>query len=195
MNQNTWSVLSVSMMLLLCFGLQACKTEPLTTSQKDEKRNDVRKMANQSLEQLYQAHPQARGAVRDAAGYAVFSDFGFKLLYGGAEKGSGVAVNNSTKHETFMKMFELQPGLGLGASKFKLILVFDTADEFNKFVTSGWEAGANLLAGAKTKTEGGAYAGAVTVSPGVHMYQMTEEGLIVGISITGGKFYPDKELN
>jgi len=133
--------------------------------------------------------------VGNAAGYAVFSDFGFKLLYGGAEKGSGVAVNNSTKHETFMKMFELQPGLGLGASKFKLILVFDTADEFNKFVTSGWEAGANLLAGAKTKTEGGAYAGAVTVSPGVHMYQMTEEGLIVGISITGGKFYPDKDLN
>jgi len=195
MNQNTWSVLNISAMLLLCFGLQSCKTEPLTISQKDEKRNEVRKMANQSLEQLYKAHPQARSAVGNAAGYAVFSDFGFKLLYGGAEKGSGVAVNNSTKHETFMKMFELQPGLGLGASKFKLILVFDTADEFNKFVTSGWEAGANLLAGAKTKTEGGAYAGAVTVSPGVHMYQMTEEGLIVGISITGGKFYPDKELN
>ena len=195
MNQNTRSVLNISVMLLLCFGLQACETEPLTISQKDEKRNEVRKMANQSLEQLYKAHPQARSAVGNAAGYAVFSDIGFKLLYGGGEKGSGVAVNNSTKHETFMKMFELQPGLGLGASKFRLILVFDTADEFNKFVTSGWEAGANLLAGAKTKTEGGAYAGAVTVSPGVHMYQMTEEGLIVGISITGGKFYPDKELN
>jgi hypothetical protein len=26
------------------------------------------------------------------------------------------------------------------------------------------------------------------------MYQVTEEGLIVGVSITGGKFYKDKEL-
>ena len=195
MKQNTWSLLNISVMLLLCFGLQACKTEPLTTSQKDEKRNEVRRMANQSLQQLYKAHPGARTAVENAAGYAVFSDIGFKLLYGGGEKGSGVAVNNSTKHETFMKMFELQPGLGLGASKFRLVFVFDTQDEFNSFITSGWEAGANAMADAKSKTEGGAYAGSVTFAHGVHMFQLTEEGLIVGVSITGGKFYKDKELN
>jgi hypothetical protein len=29
----------------------------------------------------------------------------------------------------------------------------------------------------------------------VHLYQLTEEGAIVGISLTGGKFYLDKELN
>jgi hypothetical protein len=45
----------------------------------------------------------------DAAGYAVFSDFGFKLLYAGGAKGNGIAVNNATKQETFMKMMELQP--------------------------------------------------------------------------------------
>lgn len=192
--RETMHALIVSAIAVLCLGLQACTTAPLTESEKQEKQASVREMARQSLEQLYAANPKARDAVSNAAGYAVFSDIGFKLLYGGGEKGSGIAINNATKQEAFMKMFELQPGYGLGASKFRLILVFETPDVFNEFVTSGWEAGANMMAAAKTNTSGSAYAGAVTLSSGVYMYQITEEGLIVGVSITGGKFYKDKEL-
>lgn len=184
----------LSTMALLCLVLQGCETAPLTPSQKEEKRAEVRDMAQQSLDQLYAAHPDAQDAMTNAAGYAVFSDIGFKLLYGGGEKGSGIAINNATKQETFMKMFELQPGYGLGASKFRLILVFETPEDFNEFVTSGWTAGANMMAAAKTNTSGSAWEGAVTLSSGVHMYQVTEAGLIVGVSITGGKFYKDKEL-
>jgi hypothetical protein len=36
-----------------------------------------------------------------------------------------------------MKMLELQPGLGLGAEKYRLVLIFDNPEAFNKFVTSG----------------------------------------------------------
>jgi hypothetical protein len=32
-------------------------------------------------------------------------------------------------------------------------------------------------------------------SEGVKMYQLNEVGLIVGVSITGAKYYKDKELN
>ena len=195
MKTETMRLLTVFGIAVLCLGLQGCETAPLSQGEKLAQQDDVRYMANQSLAQLYTANPEAQTAVTNAAGYAVFSDIGFKLLYGGGEKGKGIAINNSTKHETFMKMFELQPGYGLGASKFRLILVFETPDEFDNFVTSGWEAGANAMAAAKIKTSGEAYAGAVTVSSGVYMYQVTEEGLIVGVSITGGKFYLDKELN
>jgi len=194
MKTETMRVLTISAIAVLCLVLQGCETAPLTQSEKQEKRAQVRDMANQSLEQLYATNPDAQDAVKNAAGYAVFSDIGFKLLYGGGQKGNGIAINNATKQETFMKMFEVQPGYGLGASKFRLILVFETPDAFNNFVTSGWTAGGNMMAAAKTNTSGSAYAGAVTVSPGVHMYQVTEEGLIVGVSITGGKFYKDSEL-
>jgi hypothetical protein len=70
-----------------------------------------------------------------------------------------VAVNKATKQEIFMKMDEFQPGLGLGAAKFRLVFVFATLEALNSFVTPGWEAGANAMASAKTKTEGGALAG------------------------------------
>jgi len=104
-------------------------------------------------------------------------------------------VNNASKQETFMKMAEFQPGLGLGAAKFRVVFIFETMDAFNGFVTSGWEAGANAMASAKTKTEGGALAGAVTVSKGVKMVQLNGEGAIVGVSLTVAKYYKDKELN
>jgi lipid-binding SYLF domain-containing protein len=195
MRKQRMHVAMISAMVALCLGLSACASAPMSESKKAEQQASVRDMASQTLAQLYKANPAAQGAIADSAGYAVFSDFGFKLLFMGGEKGAGIAVNNATKQETFMKMMELQPGLGLGAEKFRVVFVFDTSEAFNKFVTSGWEFGANAMAAAKTKTEGGALAGAVTVSEGVHMYQLTQGGAIVGVSITGAKYYKDSKLN
>jgi hypothetical protein len=62
-------------------------------------------------------------------------------------------------------------------------------------VTSGWKAGANAMPMAKTKGEGGALAGAATVSKGVKMIQLNDEGAIVGVSLTAAKYYKDKDLN
>src|SRR5690606_39380067 len=56
---------------------------------------------------------------------------------------------NPDKKETFMKMFELQAGLGIGVKKFKVIFVFDNERAFNKFVNSGWEFGAQSDAAVK----------------------------------------------
>ena len=184
-----------SLFIVMCLGLSACSSTPKSSSQLDEERASVRDMASQTLAQLYQANPGSRNAIRKAAGYAVFSDFGMKIIFLGGAKGEGLAVNNLTGQETFMKMIQLQPGLGLGASQFRLVFVFDTPEAFNQFVTSGWEFGANAMAAAKGKAEGGAFSGAVSVSPGVHLYQLTERGLIAGISITGAKYYKDEELN
>jgi len=179
---------------ILCLGLAACATTPVTPSEKAEQRDSLRAMANHTLAQLDKTNPAAKRTISNAAGYAVFSDFGFKLSFMGGAKGKGVAINNTTKKETFMKMMEFQPGLGLGAEKFRLVLVFENSAAFNTFVTSGWEAGANAMLAAKSKTAGGGLAGAVSVSEGVYMYQVTEEGLIVGVSITGAKYFKDKDL-
>ena len=51
------------------------------------------------------------------------------------------------------------------------------------------------MAAAKSETRGEAYSGAVTVSLGVHLYQLTERELIAGVSLTGAKFYRDAALN
>ncbi len=35
----------------------------------------------------------------------------------------------------------------------------------------------------------------VAVAPGMLMYQLSDQGAIVGVSITGAKYYPDPNLN
>jgi hypothetical protein len=43
--------------------------------------------------------------------------------------------------------------------------------------------------------EGKAYSGAVSVSPGVWLYQLTSGGLAAEITVKGSKYYKDKSLN
>ncbi|HME44655.1 MAG TPA: YSC84-related protein [Syntrophorhabdales bacterium] len=195
MKEKRRNVVMIVAMVVLCMGLTACATTPMPAAKKTDQQDEAREMAKMTLAQLYAKNPDAQGAVRNASGYAVFSDIGFKLMIMGGAKGAGVAVNNATKQETFMKMAEFQPGLGIGAEKYRVVFIFEDPAAFNSFVTSGWEAGANAMAAAKTKTAGGALRGAIIVSQGVFMYQLTEEGLIVGVSLTGAKFYKDKDLN
>jgi hypothetical protein len=56
---------------------------------------------------LYKADPRTKAAIKDAAGYAIFGNLGVKILVAGSGNGKGLAVNNKSKSETFMKMVEL----------------------------------------------------------------------------------------
>ena len=127
----------------------------LSAESKAEKQEDIQKMAQQTLQQLYQAQPLAKAAIEKAAGYAVFSDMGFKILFAGSGTGQGVVVNNETKQKTYMKMVELQAGLGFGISKFRNVFVFRTKAAMDSFINSGWQFGGQATAGAKTADSGG----------------------------------------
>jgi lipid-binding SYLF domain-containing protein len=118
-----------------------------------------------------------------------------KILLAGSGKGQGIAVNNKSKNETFMKMLEVQAGLGMGVKKFRVVFVFDTEQAFNSFVNSGWQFGGQATAAATTGKEGGAMAGAASVSDGVWMYQLTDKGLAAEITAKGTKYYKDDDLN
>ena len=160
----------------------------------EKEQKKVRKMAHETLHRLYKADSKAKAAVEGAAGYAVFSNIGVKILVTGSGKGKGIAVNNKKK-ETFMKMLELQAGLGMGVKKFRVVFVFDNDKVFNSFVNSGWEFGGQATAAAKAGDKGGAMAGAVSVSDGVWMYQLTDKGLAVEITAKSTKYYKDDDLN
>lgn len=184
-----------SLMIVLGFGLQACSTAPMSQYQIDGQRASIRQMANETLAQLYQQYPDARRQMQRSAGYAVFSNFGLKVMFMGSATGQGLAVNHATRQETFMRMVELQPGYGFGVQRFRLVFVFETPQAFDQFVDSGWEFGGNAMASAQTRTQQMGNQLGMSVSPGVLMYQISDQGAIVGVSITGAKYYPDPDLN
>jgi len=164
-------------------------------SEKEKKREEVRQMAHATLERLNAMQPGSRDAINRAAGYAVFSNFGMKIFLAGGGSGYGVAVDNSNGVETFMRMVEIQAGLGLGVKKFRLVWVFETPNALDKFVNSGWELGGQTTAAAQAGSAGGGYAGAVSISPGVWLYQLTDTGLALELTAKGTKYYKDKDLN
>ena len=183
---------SLALALALSFlPVAAAKAE----SSKEEQRAEVRKTSQSVLKQLYRIRPSAKGAIQSAAGYAVFSNFGMKILVAGGGGGSGLAVNNKTKHETFMKMVEIQAGLGFGIKKFRVIFIFETEEALHQFINSGWEFGGQATAAATTGKAGAAYQGAMSVMRGVWMYQLTDKGLALELTGKGTKYYKNDDLN
>jgi lipid-binding SYLF domain-containing protein len=160
-----------------------------------KEQKEIRQKTAETLKWLYELQPNAKKAVENSYGYAVFSNFGMKILVAGGGKGKGEAINNKTGRETFMKMLEVQAGLGMGIKRFRVVFVFENEKVFNKFINSGWEFGGQSTAAAKLDDEGGAFTGAATVSPGVWIYQLTEDGLALEITVKGTKYMKDDDLN
>jgi lipid-binding SYLF domain-containing protein len=183
------------LILAATMGCALAWTAHAAESDTEKQQTQVRKMAHDTLQRLYKADPKAKGVVHGAAGYAVFSNLGVKILVAGSGNGKGIAVNNNSKQETFMKMLQVQAGLGMGVKKFRVIFVFDNEKALDSFVNSGWQLGGQSTAAAKTGDRGGSMEGAVSVSDGVWMYQLTDKGLAAEISATGTKYYKDDGLN
>lgn len=160
-----------------------------------DQREDIRQMAAQTLDRLYKIKPEAKEAIEKSAGYGVFSDASLKILVAGGGRGAGVVMDNTTKEETFMKMVEIQAGLGVGIKKFRVIFAFENQEVLNNFIESGWQFGGQATAAAKGEERGGAFAGAFSVSPGIWLYQLTDKGLALEVGIKGTKYYKDKTLN
>ena len=166
-----------------------------TESDKEKQQREIRSRAHETLQQLYKSEPKTESVIKHAAGYAIFSNMGVKILLAGSGNGKGIAVNNKTKQETFMKMLQVQAGLGMGVKKFRVIFVFDNEKALDSFINSGWQLGGQSTAAATTGSKGGSMQGAASVSEGVWMYQLTEKGLAAEISATGTKYYKDDGLN
>lgn len=181
--------------LFLAIAMFAVMLPIASAASVEEKRQSARNAAVETLERLYKAQPEARGAVEKNAGYAVFNNVGMKILVAGGGKGKGIAVNNIDNQETFMRMAEVQVGLGFGVKEFSVIFVFETEEALQNFIDQGWEYSGQATVAATDNVNGASMQGAASVSPGVWMYQLTTKGLAAEITIKGTKYYKDDELN
>lgn len=153
-----------------------------------EKRQHIRDISETTLLKLYNLQPRARGYVENAAGYAVFGNWGVKIILLGGGTGKGMAVNNRNNHETFMDMIEGNVGFGLGAKTYNIVFIFENEKALNDFTENGWQFGGQVTAAATDSVSGDSYQGAFSVSPGVWMYEMTDKGLALEITLKGTKF-------
>jgi lipid-binding SYLF domain-containing protein len=163
----------------------------------EEKRAEARKMRDQVLAQLYEVHPGAKARIREAAGYAVFSNVGVNVFFASVAGGTGILVERGTLRdtETFMNMGSAGVGLGLGVKDFRAVFVFHDRARLREFVDKGWDFSGQADAAAKSDDKGAAVSGAVTVMPGVEVYQLTKNGVALQVTLQGTKYWKDRDLN
>jgi len=180
---------TLAILLVLLFSVSVVSAASLV-----EQRQHIRDISRTTLLKLYDLQPAARGYVENAAGYGVFGNWGVKLLFIGGGTGKGMAVNNSNNHETFMDMVTGTVGFGIGAKTYNIVFIFETEKALEDFTQNGWQFGGQVSAVATDSVAGGGYQGAFSVSPGVWMYEITDTGLALEVTLKGTK-YSRNDLN
>jgi len=160
-----------------------------------ERRANILDMRDEALDRLYRERPETRRIIENAAGHGAFSNIGTKLIFVSAGGGYGVVEDHLLNRQTFMRMGELGVGLGIGVKDFRAVIVFHDNDTMRRFITSGWDFGAEADATFQTGDKGGSAAAAGSLSRGMSIYQFTESGVALSATIGGTRFWRDDELN
>jgi hypothetical protein len=174
-------------------GLCGCRTPRGDTVA--EKQAYVGDMVDDTLNELYERHPEARAKMDLAVGYAVFSEIGSALGTGGMGNGYGVAVDKETGQETYMRALMLTGGVGLGIKDFRQVLFFYDSAGYDCFVKTGWEIKGQADANATLDDSGGGISATVNLAENVEMYHFIENGFFLRAAVEGTRYWPDSELN
>lgn len=173
----------------------ATTTLALWNKSPDEKRDEIRQMKNAALAELYKLRPEAAPLIKGSEGFAVFSTKGMKILVAGSTSGKGVLVDQKTGQKTYMKMLQVNVGLGYGLEDARLVFVFQDRKAMEEFMSQGWDFSGKGDVAATAQGQGGGVAGAHSFMPGVLVYQFTKNGLAASLTLQGTKFWADKDLN
>ena len=184
--------LSVLLTVLLLTAATALAKSDESAAQQ---RAEIRNMSAQTLERLYEKYPAARRVIKNCYAYATLSNSGVKVIFFGNARGRGVAVNNETHEEVFLKMREVSGGLGLGAKEYDLVFVFEDKEAWDSFIAGKTRFGGSAEASASDGVSGGSIEGANIAAKGTWVYQMTTKGLTLEATLKGTKVYKDKDLN
>lgn len=160
-----------------------------------EKRDAIVEMEKETLERLYKESPETEDKIAQAVGYGTFSNANVNLIFASAGSGYGSVVDKATGKRTYMKMALGGVGLGLGVKDYRVVMIFTKRSALDKFLESGWDAGAHADAAAKAGDKGAEASGEGDIRSGVQVYSMTEAGLALQATITGQKYWKDDELN
>ena len=160
-----------------------------------ERRANILEMRDDVMTRLYRERPEVRGILEEAAGHGAFSNIGTKLIFVSAGGGYGVVEDHLTGRQTFMRMGELGVGLGLGVRDFRAVFVFHDVETMRRFVTRGWEFGAEADATFQSSERGGSAVAAGSLTRGLSVYQVTESGIALSATVGGTRYWRDDELN
>ena len=186
---------SVMVLLAVCVAVGISGCSKAVGDSDSEKRSYAQKMKKDTIAELYQEKPEAKAKIKNAAGYAVFSNININLFLLSSGNGYGIVRDQSNGDETYMKMRMFGVGLGLGAKDFRAVIIFKDKEALDTFTTEGWEWGGHADAAAKADDKGGEIGAQAEVTMNMEIYTFTEAGIALQATVAGTKYWRDKELS
>ena len=174
--------------VLLTLGLGAAIAQDAKPAA--ERRQEIDKTAQTTLDGLIKSNESAKALYDKAVGYAVFKATKAGLFVSGGG-GTGVAVDKQTGKRTYMRMGLGGIGLGIGAQRYELVVMFETREYLEKFTAGGWDSSATAEAAAAKE----GVAARASFMNGVAFFQVTDKGLMAHADVTGTKFWTIDDLN
>jgi len=160
-----------------------------------EERKEIQQTKKEALNELYKLYPDAKSEIAQSKGYAIFGNTGVNLFVVASSRGGGIAHDNITGKETYMKMISAGAGLGIGVKKYYAIFIFTSTEAFTSFKEDGWSAETQADAAAKSEEQGEAVAAGMSIAPDIMLYQITDVGFAAQATIQGTKYIVDDDLN
>ncbi len=205
----------LALLVVACLALPLACAKPRGGSA-SEKRAYVRTMRSDALADFYRANPGLRSRVHNAAGYAVFSDVSVKIFVVATGQGYGLAVDNRTGRETFMRMASAGGGVGMGIKDLRALFVFHDRNALRTFIEEGLEFGGQaevaatagdvgVAAGTQVAANEGGVSGGMggrgdetlseAAGAGFEVYRLTKAGVAASATLSGTKYWKDGQLN
>jgi lipid-binding SYLF domain-containing protein len=136
-------------------------------------------LEKETLAQLVKEQPGTEQELAQSVGYAVFEKKVVKVPVVGAGGGAGVVVEKANGKKTYLRVPELQLGLGWGGRAEKVILIFQDLEKLRDLAGGKWKAGIAAEAAAKAGDVGAAGGGSTgdLMKKGFTIYVLTDAGV------------------
>lgn len=130
-----------------------------------------------TLADLENARPGITPMLEHAPGYAVFQTRSAQIFEAGEGIGFGVLHDNAGGRDTFMRVADLDTRRGKDPREFRAVFVFTDAKTLERCAAGGWEIGDALFL------------------PGIDVYQLDGDELVVPPDLARTRYFRDGPAN
>ena len=163
--------------LVMLFALSGCTI--LTPEEKELERNALDDMAKETIAVLVKDNVKIQEKLDNAMAYAVCDMKLTKVPVIGGGGGQGVFVDTGSQQRIYFTVKRLDIGGGWGVRAFKVLLLVESQDVFDRLKDGTWEFQAGVEASAGSASAEGSSGG---LNSGFSMYVLSEAGASVTVT-------------